>query len=97
MTPIDERGAALSAQRAFVVHLAARSGTRRRRFRGRVEHLSTGAATHFSSLAGLLAFFAAILDAGSAGGSAADAVYSSPPAPLDRPARSRRRPGASGV
>lgn len=62
MTPVDERGAALSAQRAFVVHLGA-GGSRRRRFRGRVEHLSSGASTHFSSLEGLLAFFTAVLDA----------------------------------
>jgi hypothetical protein len=60
---MDERGATLSAQRAFVVHLAAGGGSRRRRFRGRVEHLSSGSSTHFSSLEGLLAFFAAVLDA----------------------------------
>jgi hypothetical protein len=63
MTPRDEHGAMLSAQRAFVVHLGADAGAGRRRFSGRVEHLSSGASTHFSSLKGLLAFFAAVLDA----------------------------------
>jgi hypothetical protein len=86
VTPVDEHGAALSARRAFVVHLAASGGARRRRYRGRVEHLPTGASTHFSSLAGLLAFFAAVLDAG------AGRVDSSACRPPDRPARPRRRP-----
>jgi hypothetical protein len=67
VTPADERGATLSVQRAFVVHLAA-AGGRRRRYRGRVEHLASGASAHFASLAGLLAFFAATLDAAPAAG-----------------------------
>jgi hypothetical protein len=50
----------LSAQRAFVVHLSARD--RQRVFRGRVEHLSSGQSTDFSSLGGLLAFFASFID-----------------------------------
>jgi hypothetical protein len=49
----------LSVHRAFVVHLGPGTG-RRRRFHGRVEHLSSGRAAAFSSLAGLLEFFAAI-------------------------------------
>ena len=62
MTPRDTDGSMLSARRAFVVHLAATGGPGRRRFRGRVEHLASGASTHFSSLEGLLAFFASTLD-----------------------------------
>ena len=68
MTSRDAHGAQLSAQRAFVVHLGERGGSRRRRISGRVEHLSSGAATHFSSLAGLLAFFDTVLGADSTGG-----------------------------
>jgi hypothetical protein len=50
----------LSAQRAFVVHLSARD--RQRVFSGRVEHLSSGQSTYFSSLGGLLAFFTSFID-----------------------------------
>ena len=79
VTPVDEQGAALSPRRAFVVHLGAGGRPGRRRFRGRVEHLSSGASTHFSSLADLLGFFAAVVDEAAAG------------APReDRPRRSRR-------
>ena len=63
MASRDEHGSTLSAQRAFVVHFGTRGGTGRRRFSGRVEHLSSGESMHFSSLKGLLAFFAAALDA----------------------------------
>jgi hypothetical protein len=63
MTPRDEHGSTLSVHRAFVVHLGAGGGPGRRRFSGRVEHLSSGASARFSSLRGLLAFFAATLDA----------------------------------
>jgi hypothetical protein len=80
MTPTDERGATLSVQRAFVVHLAAGGRPGRRRFRGRVEHLSSGASKHFSSLEGLLAFFADVLDP------------APNTAPLDRWDRPRSRP-----
>jgi hypothetical protein len=41
---------------AFVVQLETRPPTTRRRFRGRVEHLSTGEARRFGSLAQLLVF-----------------------------------------
>ena len=54
----------LSVHRAFVVHLGPASGLCRRRFRGRVEHLSSGRTAQFSSLRGLLEFFAAV-DGGS--------------------------------
>jgi hypothetical protein len=63
MAPRDEQGSTLSARRAFVVHLGTGGGPGRRRFSGRVEHLSSGESMHFSSLKGLLAFFAAALDA----------------------------------
>jgi hypothetical protein len=51
----------LSAQRAFVVHLSARD--RQRVFSGRVEHLSSGQSTYFSSLGGMMAFFTSFIDA----------------------------------
>jgi len=57
----DGHESTLSAQRAFVVHLSARD--RQRVFRGRVEHLSSGRSTSFSSLGGLLAFFTSFIDA----------------------------------
>ena len=63
MAPRAEQGSTLSAHRAFVVHLGTGGGPGRRRFSGRVEHLSSGESMHFSSLKGLLAFFAAALDA----------------------------------
>ena len=51
----------LSVHRAFVVHLNAAGGPTRRRFSGRVEHLSSGRTAQFSSLTGLLAFFGEFL------------------------------------
>ena len=63
MTPHDEHGSTLSAQRAFVVHLSLGGRPGRHRFSGRVEHLASGKSTRFSSLRSLLAFFAAALDA----------------------------------
>ena len=62
MAPRGEHGSTLSVHRAFVVHLDAPNRPRRRRFSGRVEHLSSGQSAPFFSLKGLLAFFAAILD-----------------------------------
>ena len=59
----DEQESTLSVHRAFVVHFGTRGQTGLRRFSGRVEHLSSGESMHFSSLKGLLAFFAAALDA----------------------------------
>jgi hypothetical protein len=82
--------------RAFVVHFATGPG-RRRRFQGRVEHLSSGRTAIFSSLARLLGFVVAVLD-----GSAPSA----PPPPLggehtsnppaDAPS-SKRRGGRTGT
>ena len=54
-------GSTLSVHRAFVVHLGT-GGGRRRRFFGRVEHLSSGRTAQFSSLAELLAFFTAVVE-----------------------------------
>ena len=88
MSPRDEQGSTLSAQRAFVVHLSADGGSGRRRFRGRVEHLSSGQTTHFSSVRGLLTFFAAVLDA--AGGTPTEqAPQSAGSGSLPRAARRR--------
>ncbi len=56
----------LSIQRAFVVHLAARRAGRRR-FMGRVEHLPSGRATTFFSLAELLRFLEQAPDEGFSG------------------------------
>ena len=64
MEPRDQRGSTLSVHRAFVVHFGASGGPGRRRFSGRVEHLSSGESMRFTSLKGLLAFFATALDAG---------------------------------
>jgi hypothetical protein len=60
----DEQESTLSVHRAFVVHFGTRGQTGLRRFSGRVEHLSSGESIHFSSLKGLLAFFAAVIDTG---------------------------------
>jgi hypothetical protein len=53
-------GATLSAQGAFVVHFVRAEPGGRRRFAGRVEHLSTGRFARFSSLRALLDFFACV-------------------------------------
>ena len=53
-SPLDQHGSRLSAQRAFVVHLATAGRPDRRRFSGRVEHLASGESTRFSSLKGLV-------------------------------------------
>lgn len=57
MTVREQRGSTLSVYRAFVVHLAD-TRSQRRRFSGRVEHLSSGESVHFTSLKQLLVFFA---------------------------------------
>ena len=86
MASRDEHGSTLSVQRAFVVHLGAGGGPGRRRFSGRVEHLSSGQSMHFSSLKGLLAFFAAALDA-AAGPAFRDARSVLPRLDADQPSR----------
>jgi hypothetical protein len=80
----EYHGSTLSAHRAFVVHLSADGRPGRRRFSGQVEHLSSGRATCFSSLKGLVAFLADILEA--------SAVEARHPADADiRPAAQERR------
>jgi hypothetical protein len=86
MASRDEHGSTLSAQRAFVVHFGAGGDPGRRRFSGRVEHLSSGESMHFSSLKGLLAFFAAALDA-AAGAAFRDARSVLPRLDADQPSR----------
>ena len=54
-------GSSLSVHRAFVVHFGTGGGSRRR-FHGRVEHLSSGRTAVFSSLRTLLGFVAVVLD-----------------------------------
>ena len=58
-----KQAADLSVHRAFVVHLGTGGGPRRRRFHGRVEHLSSGRAAQFHSRDDLLPFFMAMLPA----------------------------------
>lgn len=57
-----QEASTLSVHRAFVVHFGTGAGLPRRRYQGRVEHLSSGRAARFSSLKQLLGFVAAILD-----------------------------------
>jgi hypothetical protein len=64
MTPQEQHASTLSVHRAFVVHFGT-GGGKRRRFSGRVEHLSSGDTMHFRSLKGLLAFVAQHIDGGS--------------------------------
>jgi hypothetical protein len=56
-------GSTLSVHNAFVVHFSTTGRPGRRRFTGRVEHLSSGQTTRFASLKELLAFFSGILEA----------------------------------
>jgi hypothetical protein len=51
----------LSPYRAFVVQFRAETEVARGRLAGRVEHVVSGQATHFASLAELLAFLARML------------------------------------
>jgi hypothetical protein len=78
----DEQGSTLSAHRAFVVHFGTTGGSGRRRFSGRVEHLSSGESMRFTSLKGLLAFFATALDV-AAGAAPLPAAREQPPAIRD--------------
>jgi len=55
--PQDAEGQApLSVRRAFVVHFRTNSDVTQGRLTGRVEHVVSGQAAHFSSLEELLAF-----------------------------------------
>lgn len=58
-TPSAER--LLPRNRAFVVQLSAQSAGTPDSFRGRVEHVESGQATHFDALEDLLAFVARVL------------------------------------
>ena len=54
-------GPPLSPYRAFVVQFRTETDVERGRVAGRVEHVVSGQATHFSSLEELLAFMARVL------------------------------------
>jgi len=56
LAPADAATPRLSPEGAFVVQLERRRSPARRPLRGRVEHLSSGEARRFGSLAELLAF-----------------------------------------
>ena len=84
--------------RAFVVHFGTGRGPRRR-FLGRVEHLSSGRTAWFSSLERLLGFVASILD--SSGPSVPPPPIGgertrNPPADAPSPKRRRGRTRADG-
>jgi hypothetical protein len=83
--PPDPVGSTLSVHRAFVVHLGAGGGLARRRFSGRVEHLSSGQTAQFSSLKGLLAFFAAVVAAAPPPGRPFTQLHRPVNPPADRP------------
>ena len=51
----------LPAQRAFLVQVHAEAEVAQGRLAGRVEHVVSGQATHFTSLEALLAFMARVL------------------------------------
>jgi hypothetical protein len=51
----------LSVHRAFVVQFRAETDVERGRMEGRVEHVTSGQATHFDSLEELLAFLRKVL------------------------------------
>lgn len=51
----------LSPYRAFVVQFQAETKAARQRYAGRVEHVVSGQATHFTSLKELLAFIGQVL------------------------------------
>jgi hypothetical protein len=59
--PADE--SPLSPHRAFVVQLRENTDVGRGQWAGRVEHVTSGQATHFQSLEQLLAFVARVLAA----------------------------------
>ena len=61
-TAPDGRSDRLPAEAAFVVHFRDTARVRRR-FAGRVEHLTSGTSAQFVSLRALLAFFTRLLEA----------------------------------
>jgi len=64
MKPPGEPVHPLPAQRAFLVQVHAEAEVAQGRLAGRVEHVVSGQATHFASLAELLAFMARVLPPG---------------------------------
>ena len=63
MTPDAAATRPLPVQRAFVVQLHATADVAQTRIVGRVEHVVSGQALHFHTLAELLAFMARVLSA----------------------------------
>ena len=62
MEPNSAAGACvLPRDRAFVVQLSAQAAATPEGFRGRVEHVASGQATHFHTVAACLAFMARVL------------------------------------
>ena len=60
----DMTGTPLPPERAFVIQLRAPTGGRGDAFQGRAEHIASGAAAHFASVAELIAFVTQVLSAG---------------------------------
>jgi hypothetical protein len=54
----------LPPERAFVVQLRAQADGRGEVFEGRAEHIASGAAAHFASVAELIAFVTQVLSVG---------------------------------
>jgi hypothetical protein len=67
MGPSLEHTRALPIRRAFVVQLHAEADVAHRRIMGRVEHVLSGQARRFQTLAELLEFFTHIIQAASPG------------------------------
>src|SRR5204863_9387843 len=91
--------ASLSVHRAFVVHFGMGGGPQRRRFHGRVEHLSSGRSAQFSSLEGLLGFVDLFLD-GSESAAPRSPIYHERTKTKTKPAgapSSRARAGRTAV
>ena len=61
MEPHRKDESPLSPHRAFVVEFRPETAVEQWRFAGRVEHVVSGQAAHFSSLEELLAFMAQVL------------------------------------
>lgn len=61
MSPSPGADRPLPRQRAFLVQLQAQAEVTPERFAGRVEHVTSGQATHFHSLDECLAFIAGVL------------------------------------
>lgn len=74
--------ASLTAESAFVVHLAASATDTPGTIKGRIEHITSGRSTRFASTAELIGFMQRIVAAGSARGAGErvwDGMESRPP------------------